>query len=97
MKILLFGLLAMFLMPAAVAAGQESQPLGKIETNWPGIDYRITFVKRIPPGRLLVGVSLAATAAAPPGGTMIGFAGLKQWVQIRRSYSYMKYEHEKIR
>lgn len=70
----LFGLLAMFLMPAAVAAGEESKALGEVETNWPGVDYRITFIDRLPSGRLLVGVSIAATASAPPGGTMIGFA-----------------------
>ena len=58
---------------AAIHAQEKDQTLGEVETNWPGIHYQITIIKRIPPGRLLVVIRVLATPQAPPGGTMLGF------------------------
>jgi hypothetical protein len=73
MKIILISTLLLFFFSMAVHAQDESQALGEVETNWPGIHYQITIIKRIPPDRLLVVIRVLATPEAPPGGTMLGF------------------------
>ncbi len=51
---------------------QVAFPLPEGETNWHGIHFQITYLARVPPDRLLVGICLIATSQAPPGGTLIG-------------------------
>lgn len=71
MKLLIFALTLNFSCLSLHAQENSAQKL-EVETNWPGIDFQITYVARIPPDRLLVGVMLVATAGAPAQGTMIG-------------------------
>lgn len=72
MKAILIALVVLFVLPATIHAQQKSDVIGEAETNWPGIDYQIFAIERIPPDRLVVGIRVVATAKAPPQGTLLG-------------------------
>jgi len=61
--------LALSLLPLNA---QTNTLIAQVETNWPGIYFQLTYIGRLPPDRLLVGVRLLATEKASPGGTLIG-------------------------
>jgi hypothetical protein len=56
------------------AFGQQSAKKSKfeVETNWPGIHFRLDHIERILDERLLVVVRIVATAKAPGAGTLVG-------------------------
>ena len=71
-----------FLIPAARAdesdlpapsAGTDT-PF-KVETDWPGIVYRLINISRIFDNRLMLIMRIEGTKEAPPGGTLLGTHG----------------------
>ena len=66
--------LSIILLCPLTAVGQQSAKKLKleVETNWPGIQFRIDRMERILDERLLVVVRVVATAKAPAEGTLIG-------------------------
>ena len=66
--------LCVVLLCPVTALGQQSakKPNFDVETDWPGIHFRLDRVERILDDRLLVVVRIVATAKAPAAGTLIG-------------------------
>jgi hypothetical protein len=66
--------LSIILLCPLTAVGQQSAKKSKleVETNWPGIHFRIERVERILDERLLVVVRIVATAKTPAEGTLVG-------------------------
>ena len=52
----------------------SKQGLGEIDTDWPGVHYRLLVFKRVPPNRLLLLLQLVGTKDAPATGVMIDAA-----------------------
>ena len=70
---LVIGLFIILLCPLSVVAQQSAKKSKfEVETNWPGIQFRLDRVERILDERLLVVIRIVATAKAPATGTLIG-------------------------
>jgi hypothetical protein len=66
-------LLIILLCPLSAVAQQSAKKSKfEVETNWPGIQFKLDRVERILDERLLIVVQIVATAKAPPTGTLIG-------------------------
>ena len=73
MKSILVLLLCLFVTaPALKAQPSTPEALGKADTTWPGIQFRLLQIQRIAGNRLLLVIKVYATPQAPPTGTMIG-------------------------
>ena len=70
---LVIGLAIVVLSPLGAIAQQSTKKSKfEVETNWPGIQFRLDRVERILDERLLVVIRIVATAKAPAAGTLIG-------------------------
>lgn len=65
-------LVVLFCTSIGFSNGAALQSLGEAESNWPGINFQVIGIKRIPANRLLFSVILVATPKAPASGTYIG-------------------------
>jgi hypothetical protein len=71
-KLIICFSIALLFPLGAIAQQSAKKSKLEVETNWPGIQFRLNRIERILDERLLVVVQIVATAKAPAVGTLIG-------------------------